>query len=59
MNESEKRKIEMRLEKLESSKSKLDRHELVMDVCIVVLTTLASCVLITEAIVAIAGIVFN
>lgn len=57
MNESEKRKLEIRLEKLENSKSKLDRHEFIIDVCVIILTILASCMFIDETITIVIGIV--
>lgn len=57
MNESEKRKLEIRLEKLENSESKLDRHEFIIDVCVIILTILASCVFIAETITIVIGIV--
>ena len=59
MNESKEREIETRLERLEKHKEKLDRHDLITDICLVVLTVLIACVLIAEVISIVAGIVSN
>lgn len=49
--------LEERLEKLEKHTDKLDRHELIMDICISVLTFFVSCVFIAATVAIVAKIV--
>ena len=57
---TEKQKINSSTEEepiLKKDKSKLDRHEFIMDSCIIVLTLMASCTFIAETIAIVIGIV--